>query len=254
MKRLREQAKIGVRWLGCGWRLLRRNPWLLLGMGLSSIALIIVLSFIPFAGSILLALLVPILMASAMMTADNVSQQQRPLPSDLKLAALAKSPKELFRVFNDDKRTMTVMGLGVYALTLTLLINIAAHLISDGSWVVDFTTLGIGTLFKALAAWLVAGLLYLGLAMTLVFTLPLITLRGESVFRAIDHSIKASRRHIVGLLVLIGTLITPFLVGSVVSYFSVPGKYAIWLVGGLVVLPLFVTSCYCSYRTVFPSK
>ena len=51
MKRLREQTKIGVRWLGCGWRLLRRNPWLLLGMGLTSIALIIVLSFIPFAGA-----------------------------------------------------------------------------------------------------------------------------------------------------------------------------------------------------------
>jgi hypothetical protein len=41
MKRLRKQLELGVRWLDCGWRLFKRNPWLLLGMALVSMVIVI---------------------------------------------------------------------------------------------------------------------------------------------------------------------------------------------------------------------
>ena len=78
MKRLREQYRLGLRWLSCGWRLCRRRLWLLLGMGLISSLIINLLGLIQVVGNILLSLCLPILVTSTLLTLDDIASQQRP--------------------------------------------------------------------------------------------------------------------------------------------------------------------------------
>lgn len=254
MKRLRKHAQIGVRWLRCGWRLFQRNPWLLSGMALASMAIIILLTLVPLLGALLIALAAPILMASAILTVHDLSKQKIPLPASLKFAAFARGPKELFRVIGDEKHIVTVFLVGIYALTVTLLINILAYLTSGVAWVSDLSSLDVETLLKTLATRLVVLMLYLSLAVSLIYAIPLIFLQDEPVVPAIGRSLRAGARHAVALLVIVGFLLAPFALGAIASLVSRLTAYVIWLVGGTFVLPVFIASCYCSYRTVFPAR
>ena len=253
MKRLRKQLELGVRWLDCGWRLFKRNPWQLLGMALVSMAIVILLTLIPFLGSLLVALLAPILMSSGLLAANDLGKQKMSLPASLRMAAFTHSHKALLRPLRDEKYTVTVSILAIYAVAVALLINISVEMISDGAWAWDLASVQGSDLLIALAGKAVACLLYLGLSMSLIYAIPLIVLRDESVVPALGLSLRKSARYIVSLAVILGVLVSPFLVGGLASFVFAPSSYAVWLIGGALALPLFTTSCYCSYRTVFPS-
>ncbi|MFQ6022138.1 MAG: hypothetical protein ACE5NW_05400 [Acidiferrobacterales bacterium] len=254
MVQLRKQAKMGARWLDCGRRLVKRNPWLLSGMALAAMAIIILLTLIPLLGRLLIALTIPLLAASALLTVHDLSRQKIALPTSLKFAALARAPKELVRVITHEKHVMTVLMVSIYTLAVVLLINILAHLISDGAWIGNLWTLDTVTLFSALVTRLVALVLYLGLALSLVYAIPLIFLQDQALVPALSQSFRAAGRHIVAVLVIMGVLLAPFILGTLTSTVSRTATYLIWFVGGTLVLPVFVASCYCSYRTVFPAE
>ncbi len=253
MKRLRKQLKLGVRWLDCGWLLLKRNPWLLLGMALVSMVIVILLKLIPFLGSLLVALLAPILMSSGLLAANDLSKQKMSLPASLRMAAFARSPLALLRPLRDEKYTVTMLILAIYAVTMALLINISLEVISDGAWARDLAVVQGSDFLTTLGGKSVACLLYLGLSMSLIYAVPLIVLRDESLVPALGRSLRTSARYIVSLAVILGVLVGPFFVGGLTSFIFAPSSYAVWLIGGVLALPLFATSCYCSYRTVFPA-
>lgn len=254
MVRLRKHVKMGVHWLNCGWRLFHRNPWLLVGMGCVSILIIILLTLVPFIGSLTIPFIAPILMSSAMLVVDELSKQKIALPPSLRVAAFARSPKELFRAIGNDQHIMAMLLMGIYALAVALLINISAHLISGGAWASDLLGLDATTLLKALATWLVIFLLYLVLAVSLIFAVPLVFLQNEAVVPALGHSLHAGSQYIIDLLVIIGLGFAPFALGAIVSPLSILITYMIWFIGGALALPIFITSCYCSYRTIFPTE
>jgi hypothetical protein len=253
MKRLRNQLKLGVRWLDCGWRLFKRNPWLLLGMALVSMAIVILLKLVPFLGSLLVALLAPILMSSGLLAANDLSKQKMALPASLRMAALTRSHEALLRPLRDEKYTVTMLILAIYAVTMALLINISVEMITDGAWAWDLASVQGPDMLSALAGKSMACLLYLVLSMSLIYAVPLIVLRDESLVPALGLSLRTSARHIVSLVVILAVLISPFFVGGLASFVFAPSSYAVWLIIGALALPLFATSCYCSYRTVFPT-
>ncbi len=254
MKRLRKHASMGLRWLRCGWRLVKRNPWLLLGIALAAMIIIIFLTLIPFLGALLIALVAPVLAASAVLTVHDLSKQKVALPASLKFAAAARAPKELFRIVSNEQQLMSLFLVGAYALTAALLINILGHLASGGAWIADLSGLELATLIKALATRILVLMLYLVLAVSLIYAIPLIFLHDQPVVPAVGHSLRAGGRHVLALLVMMGFLLAPFVLGAIVSSFSPLAAYVVWLVGGTFVLPAFIASCYCSYRTVFPAE
>jgi len=136
-----------------------------------------------------------------------------------------------------------------------VLLNILAHLIiggpySAGTW----SSLGIGTLLGNLAAVLLIFALHLVLAASIVYALPLAIFQNEPLIPAIMSSLRMSLRHVFALLVVLSLLLGLYLLGVLMALWWVWAKYLVWLFVGPVVLPLAVTSAYCSYRTVFPGK
>ena len=62
---------------------------------------------------------------------------------------------------------------------------------------------------------------------------------------------KASRHFTVALLVLLGILLLPLLLGVIAASLSLWASYLLWLVIGSVPLPVVSASLYCSYRDIF---
>ena len=254
MKKLEKQFDIGVRWLRCGWRLLQRNPFILLGMALVSLVILLALGAIPLFGNALAALLVPIFASSGMLVADELSKQKMALPASLRIAAFVRAPKEVFRVFANEERLFPVLVLCLYVMAVALLATIAAHLLTGGAWASVWASLGIGGMLKVSFAWLLVLVIYFFVAASLVYAIPLTFLRDQPLVPALGHSLRASVKHILALAVIFGLLFVPFVFGRIVLYFSAPAGFVVWLLLGAIVLPLTITSCYCSYRTAFPTK
>ncbi len=254
MKKLEKQFDIGMRWLRCGWRLLQRNPYVLLGMALVCLPILLALGTVPLFGNVLVALVVPIFVSSAVLVADELSRQKMALPASLRTAALLRAPKEIFKVFADEERLFPVLVLCLYVMAVALLATIAAHLLTGGAWASVWASLGIGGMLKVSFAWLLVLVIYFLIAASLIYAIPLTFLRDEPLVPALGRSFRASLKHLLALAVIFCLLLAPFAFGKIVLQFSAPAAYVIWLLGGIIVLPLTITSCYCSYRTAFPTK
>jgi hypothetical protein len=250
-----KQFEIGVRWLGCGWRLFLRDPWQLGGMGLAGAGIIIVLARIPLLGGLLIALLTPIFLASTYLEADDASKRKRALPPSWRTAVLKRVPLDLLSVFNNEERVMPMFVLSLYSMAVVVLINILAHLITNGVWAAgSWLSLGIGALLANLGTVLLLLVLYFLLASSIVYALPLAFLQDEPLIPAMRLSLRMSLRHAFALLVIPGLLLGLYFLGVLLALWSLWVCYLVWLAAGMFVLPLAVTSAYCSYRTVFPKK
>ena len=254
IKKLERQVDIGLRWLRCGWRLLQRNPYIFLGMALVALPVLLVLGTIPLFGNVLVALVVPIFLSSAVLVADDLSKQKMALPASLRTAALMRAPKELFRVFGDEDRLIPVLVLCLYVMAVALLATIAAHLLTGGAWASVWASLGIGGMLKVSVAWLLILVIYFLIGASLIYAIPLAFLRDQPLVPALGRSFRASTKHMLALAVIFGLVLAPFVCGKIVLQFSAPAGYVTWLLGGAIALPLTITSSYCSYRTAFPTK
>ncbi len=244
---------LGFRWLRCGWRLFRLNPWLLAPMGFLCALMISVLTLIPLAGNLLIALMAPMLLASAILSIDTVSRHKIALPAELRRAAIEQSPRELIRIFRDEERLLPAIATGLYSMAVALMIGILAQLVAGDAWVSRWSTLEPGALFGMFATALLAIVLYFSLAASLIYALPLAFLRDEPLFPAILRSFRTGLHYAGGLLVVLPPmLLAPALLGGVASYVSFWAAHLLWLIAGSVVLPLTATSLYCSYRSLFP--
>lgn len=254
MRRFLKHLRIGLRWIRSGWLLFLHNPWLLGGMGLSIAVLVGLLALVPLIGGLLIALSVPILLTSTYLSIDGVYRQKGVFPSDLRLPALKRSPLKLLEVFRDEARLIPTMVICIYSTAAALLINILMQLLAGSAWVANWSSLNYASLATVLAATLFAFVLYVVLAASLVYMLPLTFLKDEPLIPSMWQSLKASWRFIFALLVLLGLLLVPLLFGTAASYLSVWLSYVVWLVLGAIVLPVVTASLYCSYRDIFAAK
>lgn len=254
MPRLIRNTRIGASWIACGWRLFRRNPWLLGGMGACASLLLMLLWAIPFMGAPLVALLAPTLLASFYLAIDRVSQLSHALPAILRVPAIKQSPRELFRVFYDERRIVPMVVVSLYSVFLGLVVSITVRLIAGADWNTSFTDLSARGWLSVSAAMALALALYFLLAASLVYALPRTFLRGKPLFPEMQRSIRAGVHYLSALAVVLGALLLPIVVGALTSLVSVWIAYVAAFVTGALALPLTACGLYCSYRTVYRPK
>ncbi len=126
---------LGLRWLRCGARLFGRNPWLLGGMGLVAAVSIAAVVRVPLAGGLLVALLAPVWLMSALLAVDEVSRQGMRLPRRLRRPALMQSPKRLFGALGREPLLLPVLAAALCSLLAALVIGLFARLAGGGAWV-----------------------------------------------------------------------------------------------------------------------
>lgn len=221
-------------------------------MGFCMALLITVLTAVPMVGGMLIAFLAPLLLASTYLTLDIVSKDKR--PAVLHAKALKRSPRELFCVFREEKRIIPIIVACLFSMVMAVLVRVLIQIIAGGAWVKEWTELGMASSVDVLAALLAAIFLYFVVAWSLVYALPLAFLQRRPLFPAMRRSFKTSFRLAFGLMVILGFLLLPLLVGAIISVFSMPAAYVAALVLSVIVLPVTAASLYCSYRTVFPMQ
>jgi hypothetical protein len=136
-----------------------------------------------------------------------------------------------------------------------VLLNILEHLVTGGPYPAgSWLSIGVGPLLGQLTAALLILALHLVVAAPVIYALPLVFFQNESLIPAMLFSVRMSLRHVFALLVVLGLLLGLYFLGVVAALWSGWAKHLVWLLAGPVVLPLAVTSAYCSYRTVFPRE
>jgi hypothetical protein len=223
-------------------------------MGLCSAVLISVLKLVPVLGSLLVALVAPILLASAYVAIDGVAKLKMTLPARLRSVAIKQSPRELVGVFRDEKRMVPAILTAFFAVMVTLVVNIVIEFVAGAAWSKPLTSLGRVPLVTVVVLTLLALIVYAWVAAALIYALPLAFLRNEPLIPAVARSLRVSRNNFGALLVILGLGLSPYLLGALASYVSIWATLLIWILAGAVVLPLVATSLYCSYRTVLPVR
>lgn len=254
MQRISKHLRIGRRWLTGGWRLFTLNPWLLGGMGLTTVVLIGVLALIPLLGGLLIALLAPIWLSSSYLAIDGVHRQPRVLPASLRVPALKQSPWQLVHVFRNEAHVLPTAVACLYSAAAVLLTNLPVQVLAGNAWVADWSSLDHAAQAGVLVATLLVFALYVVLAASLIYALPLTFLRDEPLIPSVRQSLRASRHFVIALLVPLGALLAPLLLGAIASWFSLWLGYLVWLVTGSVILPVITASLYRSYRDIFDIK
>jgi hypothetical protein len=252
MSRFTEQTHVAFRWLTCGRRLFLRNPWLLGGMGFCVALLAAALAAIPFVGGVLIAFLAPILLASAYFAIEHVSKQNMERTVILPRKAIKQAPRELFGVFRDEKRVVPIIVACLFSMVAALLASILLRVVAGSAWVKDWSSLSPLQAAEVSAALLLAISVYFVAAWPLVYALPLTFMQRRPLFPAMRRSFKTSMRHAYGLLVILGFLLLPLILGAMAALVSPWFGYAAALITATAVLPIAAASFYCSYRTIFP--
>jgi hypothetical protein len=251
MSRLTRHAALGVRWLGCGWRLLRRNPWQLGGMGACAALLLTALSAIPLLGTPLIALVSPVLLASFMLAIDRVNKLNMPLPRVLRRAALRESPRQLLIVFRHERRVLPMAVVSLVGMAVSLAINMLAWLVAGSAWTSSWAALNARGVLGVAAALLIAVTLYFLLAAALVYALPRTFLRDKPLVPEVVRSLKAGVHYVTALVVVLGVVPLVMAVAAALSLFSIPAAYAAAVALYTPVLPLVACALYCSYRDLY---
>lgn len=252
MGRLKRHTELGLRWIRCGWRLFLRNPWLLAGMGFICSAAAIAIAQVPLAGGPFLGLLAPMAAASLYVAIDGISKQKMKLPLALRVAAIKQSPREFMNLARKENWLMQVLVMGMYSLVVVVLTDILVWLIAGTALAGPLAGLSLPALAGVAIVTLLRFAIYLLLAASLVFTIPLGLLQNQALVPAMVDSLRRALHYSIALIAIIALLLVPSLIGVSVSLYVTWLGYLIGFVAGAVALPVAACSLYCSYRTVFP--
>lgn len=248
-------------WMRCGLRHVLERKSLWFGMTAVYLGLGFFLKQIPFMGDLLLVLITPMLLASVVWGLAHGSLTEAP-PLD-KLSPiqawfqtwLAHPAQELLRIFSQEDKMFAAILLGIITLGLVTGVKILGYLLVGGSMVTGLAAdqSGIGQITMLLGMAVVA-FLFMLLSMGLLFSVPLTILGNRQPLEAIAQSFSTCRENAVPLLALAAPFFLVYLV-IVVAYarFHWLGYLLLFSLGFLA-LPVFVTSVYCSYLTLYPAK
>lgn len=226
-------AEQGARWFKCGWDLFKQDfgTWFI--MFLILVGLSIVLSFIPFIGSLALMIISPALMGGFMYAASEMDNGNK-----IEIGYL-------FQGFRDKERMNKLLILGgIYLLVQVLFIFIMFSLVGGTLMMtasqtgnVDpaaMMTSGMGLLM------LLAFLVVLTIMLGFIYATPLIMLDNVSPIESIKASYSASFKNILPLLVF----------GLVYLLLGIVAAIPI-LLGFLILIPVSILAMYCSYKSIF---
>lgn len=252
--RAQAQLQIGMRWLGCGWRLYRRAPARLAAFGVAAGLAAVLVSWVPIVGALLLGALAPMLLGSACLVMDETARQGKTSRAPRRGADLKAGARSLLRVFEKEARLIPLMLFGIYSLAVVLLVKILLWLTAYGV-ALDRARLAasidlLGAVFGVLLA---LGVIVMLLA-SLIYALPLAFLRDEPVGTAVLLSLRTAIRHIYAVLVLLGLLALPAILGVLGAIHSPWAAYAVGIVVSPLALPWAAAALYCSFRTLFATE
>lgn len=223
----------GIKWFACGWRIFMRNPGLWIVLGLLFIAVVVVLSLIPFLGALALALIAPVLTAGLLYGAREAD------------AGRALDAMHVFQGFKEKDKVTPLLSLGGIAVAAAVVSGIIMFALVGGSmmaamhgdaWPAHAPGIGLGALLGALLILAIQ----LGVAMALLYAVPLVMFRALAVGEALRSSLRGCLRNWLALTVF-GIL---YLVLAVAA--SVP-----LLLGWVILLPVSAGMLYCSYRDLY---
>jgi len=216
----------GVSWIGAGWGIFKQQP----GMWILVILILVVLMLlgaIPLL-NIVLALIGPVLIGGLMIGCRSIEE------------GTGLEVGHLFAGFREHAGKLILVGL--FNVGAWLLVMLIIFLVVGGS-VFALQSTGADPAASAATAAL-AGLLGLALGvpiyMAIWFSPALITLNGMDVGAALKASFLACLKNIV-----------PFLLYGVVMFLLMIVASLPFMLGWLVLGPVFIASVYTGYRDVF---
>lgn len=251
MGRAKRHMDLGLRWIRCGWRLFLRNPWQLGGMGFCCAAVAVGLIHIPLIGGPLLGLLAPPAVAAFYIAIEEISKQKIKLPRALRFFAIKQSPREFLNVARDERHLMQVLVLGLCGMIVFVLTDVLTWFIAGTALASPLANLSFGALVAVTVATIVRIAIYLILAATLVYAIPLALLRQEPLVPAFYTSLCTSAHYGFALLTIVALVVGLFVIISLTAFGSPALAYLGGLAAGVFVLPIALCSCYCSYRAIF---
>lgn len=251
----------GLAWITQGWHLIRKQPSRWLGMAVVYLAFGFVLTRIPFMGALLLVLVTPMLLASAVWHLGRENDTAPPQETGSNAAPatgwlqdwLVRPAQELISIFSQEEQVFGAVLLGIVTLGLTMVVKIIGYLFIGGSMLSGLAAGPAGAV--PLSAWLGMGvltILHLLLTMGLFFSVPLTVLHKRQPFEAIAESFSICRGNAVPLLAMTAPFYVAYLGVAIAFNFNHWLGYLLLFGLGIGALPLFMTSVYSSYQSLFP--
>lgn len=226
----------GWSWIAAAWELFKRQKGTWIGLFLVFMVIVIVLSLIPFAGSLLLALLSPVLYGGIMLGTDALRRGDR-----LEVG-------HLFAGFRS--QTGRLIGVGLFTLVAFIAIFVVIMLIFGASMMAMMMGGGEPSpeqMQAGFAGMMLAVLVMMGLSipvyMAVWFATPLIVLNDYEVTAALKASFFACLRNIV-----------PFLVWGVMFFLLAIAASIPLMLGWLLLGPVLLASVYTAYRDIFYAR
>ena len=226
----------GWSWIADAWTLTgqQRGTWI--GLFVLFAVVVVVLSLIPFFGSLLLALVMPVLYGGIMLGCDAQRRGQR------------IEVGHLFAGFKNHAGKL--IGVGV----LTLLAFVAIFVVIMAIFGFGMMSMMMGggepspeQLQTGIAGMLIALLVMTGLSvpvyMAVWFSTPLITLNGLEVGAALRTSFFACLKNVL-----------PFLIWGVMMFLLAIVASIPLLLGWLLLGPVLIASVYTAYRDIFYAR
>ena len=255
----------GWSWIMGGWRVVKKDISLWVGMGLIFMLIAIVLKLIPFIGLLLLVLLGPMVMAGAMQIADTIDQGTyvKPAASGSGLGQLPQrviawfqyAAGRLFSAFTDEDKVLPLMVISTLTLGIVVIINILAVLLKvDGSAMSAMFAGSVGPRIwvPALIGWLLVMVLQLVVVMGVLYAVPLILFRRDPPLVAIEKSFIACKHNLMAVIVFgLPFLAISMLISALFFTLPFPRDYLSMLMLGWLTVPFFATGLYRSYRDIF---
>ncbi len=226
-------AARGAEWFSCGWNLFKQDfgTWFI--MFLIFVGIAIVLSFIPFIGTLALSVITPALIAGFMFSASQMDQG-----NEIEIA-------HLFQGFKDKSRMNNLLTLGgLYLVAQILLAIILFALVGSNAMVstgetgdIDPQTMMTGSMMISMLLVLLVALI---IAMAFIYATPLVMLDNMKPVAAVKASFSACLQNILPLLVF----------GIVYILLAIIAAIPLFL-GFLILLPVSILAMYCSYKSIF---
>lgn len=223
----------GASWFSCGWNLFKKDfgTWFI--MFLIFIAIAIVLSLIPFIGSLALSVITPVLIAGFMYSANKMEQGDSIETGDL------------FQGFKDKERMNKLLILGGLSLLASILLMVIMFALVGGSAVMNTSESGAVDPQAMMSAgmgisMLLILLVALFVSMGFFYATPLVMLDNIAPIESVKISFSACLNNILPLLVF----------GIVYFLLAIVAAIPIFL-GFLILIPVSILAVYCSYKSIF---
>jgi len=229
------KASEGWVWIQSAWKLFLKNPGIWIVMLISYFAITIVLNFIPLLGSMVLALISPVLAAGFMYAACQVEEGKE---LDIKF---------LFQGFQEKSKLNPLLVLGAIALVGVIVIGVITFVFIGGAMMamlingaevsdVAITGLGLGAIFWIL----IVMSLQLLLLMALIFAVPLVMFNEITPMAAVKSSFSACLKNI-----------WPMFVYSVIALLLCVIAIVPLGLGLIILFPVMMISLYCMYKSIY---